>query len=162
MTREEKERIVELIGTMKESINVLQMLIEKEDTCTRKVPEVTSSKNDSIPKEIDEKMVKKLLKKMGVPHIKGYYYICYAVVLLSKNKGMKISLGLYPETAKKFDTTGSRVERAIRHAVERTFETGDYEVLDEVFGNAARADKGKVTNSEFLHTCVEYLEEKLS
>ena len=166
MTRDEKKQVVELINTIQKAISTLQLIIEKDEepNVRMNVPmtTVSESENKSIPKEIDEKMIKKLLREMGVPvNIKGYRYICYAVECLSKEKGMKISLGLYPKVAKKFDTTGSRVERAIRHAVERTFEMGSYEVLDEVFGDVVRS-RGKVTNSEFLYTCVEYLEDNLS
>ena len=126
------------------------------------VPAVTVSETDSTPREIDERMVKKLLKEMAVPmNIKGYQYLSKAIVLLSKEKGMKISLGLYPKVAKEFGTTGSRVERSIRHAVERTFEIGNYTMLNEVCGTKVSVTKGKMTNSEFMYAIVEYLEEQL-
>lgn len=166
MTKKEKKQIMELIDTIQSAMSTLRTVIEKdEDPIPAADVTVTASKTESnsTPREIDERMVKKLLKEMGVPvNIKGYRYICNAVVCLSKEKEMKISLGLYPKVAKEFGTTGSRVERAIRHAVERTFETGSYEVLDEIFGETVRNNKGKVTNSEFLYTCVEYLEDKMS
>ena len=75
---------------------------------------------------------------------------------------MKISLGLYPKVARDFATTSSRVERAIRHAVERTFERGNYDVINEVFGTKVSATKGKLTNSEFMYACIEYLEDLLA
>ena len=166
MTIEDKKMIMELIDTIQSAMSTLRTVIEKdEEPIPAADVTVTASKTESnsTPREIDERMVKKLLKEMGVPvNIKGYRYICNAVVCLSKEKEMKISLGLYPKVAKEFGTTGSRVERAIRHAVERTFETGSYEVLDEIFGETVRNNKGKVTNSEFLYTCVEYLEDKMS
>lgn len=166
MTNEDKKMIMELIDTIQSAMSTLRTVIEKdEEPIPTADVTVTASKTESnsTPREIDERMVKKLLKEMGVPvNIKGYRYICNAVVCLSKEKEMKISLGLYPKVAKEFGTTGSRVERAIRHAVERTFETGSYEVLDEIFGETVRNNKGKVTNSEFLYTCVEYLEDKMS
>lgn len=166
MTNEDKKMIMELIDTIQSAMSTLRTVIEKdEEPIPTADVTVTASKTESnsTPREIDERMVKKLLKEMRVPvNIKGYRYICNAVVCLSKEKEMKISLGLYPKVAKEFGTTGSRVERAIRHAVERTFETGSYEVLDEIFGETVRNNKGKVTNSEFLYTCVEYLEDKMS
>ena len=167
MTNEDKKMIMELIDTIQSAMSTLRTVIEKDEESSVPAADatVTASKTESnsTPREIDERMVKKLLKEMGVPvNIKGYRYICNAVVCLSKEKEMKISLGLYPKVAKEFGTTGSRVERAIRHAVERTFETGSYEVLDEIFGETVRNNKGKVTNSEFLYTCVEYLEDKMS
>ncbi len=167
MTREEKERIIELIYAMKESLNVLQTMIKKDEESSVPTADVTVTaskiESDSTSREIDERMVKKLLKEMGVPlNIKGYRYLSSAIVTLSKEKGMKISLGLYPKVAREFATTGSRVERAIRHAVERTFERGNYDVINEVFGTKVSATKGKLTNSEFMYACIEYLEDLLA
>ena len=165
MTREEKERIIELIYTMKESLNVLQTMIKEDEESSVPTADVTvtaSKISDSTSREIDERMVKKLLKEMCVPmNIKGYQYLSKAIVLLSKEKGMKISLGLYPKVAKEFGTTGSRVERSIRHAVERTFEIGNYTMLYEVCGTKVSVTKGKMTNSEFMYAIVDYLEEQL-
>lgn len=167
MTREEKERIIELIDTMKESLNVLQTMIEKDEESSVPTADVTvtasKTESNSTPREIDERIVKKLLKEMGVPlNIKGYRYLINAIVTLSKEKEMKISLGLYPKVAREFATTSSRVERAIRHAVERTFERGNYDVINEVFGTKVSATKGKLTNSEFMYACIEYLEDLLA
>lgn len=162
MTKEDKMMVLELINTIQKSMSALQAIIEKdEEPCVwMNVPAAAETKNDSTPREIDERMVKKLLKELGVPvNIKGYRYICNAIVCLSKEKEMKISLGLYPKVAKEFGTTGSRVERAIRHAVERTFERGNYDVINEVFGSKVSATKGKLTNSEFMYACIEYLED---
>ena len=165
MTNEDRKMVLELIGTIQKATSTLQELLEKEEKPVRSVPTVVTvseTKNDSTSKEIDEKMVKKLLKEMAVPmNIKGYRYLSNAIVLLSKEKGMKISLGLYPKVAKNFNTTGSRVERSIRHAVERTFEIGNYDVLYKVFGTKVSITKGKLTNSEFMYACIEYLEEQL-
>ena len=167
MTREEKERIIELIYAMKESLNVLQTMIKKDEESSVPTADVTvtasKTESDSTPREIDERIVKKLLKEMGVPlNIKGYRYLINAIVTLSKEKEMKISLGLYPKVAREFATTSSRVERAIRHAVERTFERGNYDVINEVFGTKVSATKGKLTNSEFMYACIEYLEDLLA
>ncbi len=165
MTKEDKMMVWELIGTIQKATSTLQEILEKEEKTVRSVPTVVTvseTENDSTPREIDERMVKKLLKEMGVPmNIKGYQYLSKAIVLLSKEKGMKISLGLYPKVAKEFGTTGSRVERSIRHAVERTFEIGNYTMLYEVCGTKVSVTKGKMTNSEFMYAIVEYLEEQL-
>ena len=164
MTKEDKMMVLELINTIQKSMSALQAIIEKDEKpCVRmNVPAAAETKNDSTPREIDERMVKKLLKEMAVPmNIKGYQYLSKAIVILSKEKGLKISLGLYPKVAKEFGTTGSRVERSIRHAVERTFEIGNCDVLYEVFGTKVRSTKGKLTNSEFMYACIEYMEEQL-
>lgn len=165
MTKKEKKQIMELIDTIQSAMCTLQAIIEKdEEPCVRmNVPAaetVSETKNDLTPREIDERIVKKLLKEMGVPmNIKGYRYLSNAIVTLSKEKEMKISIGLYPKVAREFATTSSRVERAIRHAVERTFERGNYDVINEVFGSKVSATKGKLTNSEFMYACIEYLED---
>ena len=161
MTNEDKKTITELIDTIQAAMATLRTVIENDEEPKPSVS--VSAVTDTTPREIDEKLVKRLLKEIGVPvNLKGYRYICSAIVYLSQDKGMKISLGLYPKVAKEFGTTGSRVERAIRHAVERTFEKGNYATMSEVFGTKTCAHSGKLTNSEFLYTCVEYLEEQLS
>lgn len=161
MTNEDKKTIIELIDTIQAAMGTLRTVIENDEEPKPSVS--VSAVTDTTPREIDERMVKKLLKEMGVPlNIKGYRYLSSAIVSLSKEKGMKISLGLYPKVAREFATTGSRVERAIRHAVERTFEIGNYDVINEVFGTKVSATKGKLTNSEFMYVCIEYLEELMA
>ncbi len=167
MTKEDKMMVLELIDTIQTAMSTLRTVIEKDEESSVPTADVTvtasKTESNSTPREIDERMVKKLLKEMGVPlNIKGYRYLSSAIVTLSKEKGMKISLGLYPKVARDFATTSSRVERAIRHAVERTFERGNYDVINEVFGTKVSATKGKLTNSEFMYACIEYLEDLLA
>lgn len=167
MTNEDKKMIMELIDTIQSAMSTLRTVIEKDEVSSVPTADVTvtvsKTESDSTPREIDERMVKKLLKEMAVPmNIKGYQYLSKAIVVLSKEKGMKISLGLYPKVAREFATTSSRVERAIRHAVERTFERGNYDVINEVFGTKVSVTKGKLTNSEFMYACIEYLEDLLA
>ena len=163
MTNEDKKMIMELIDTIQSAMSTLRTVIEKDEDAADVTVTVSKTESDSTPREIDERMVKKLLKEMGVPlNIKGYRYLSSAIVTLSKEKEMKISLGLYPKVAREFATTSSRVERAIRHAVERTFERGNYDVINEVFGTKVSATKGKLTNSEFMYACIEYLEDLLA
>lgn len=167
MTKEDKMMVLELIDTIQTAMSTLRTVIEKDEESSVSTADVTvtasKTESNSTPREIDERMVKKLLKEMAVPmNIKGYQYLSKAIVVLSKEKGMKISLGLYPKVAREFATTSSRVERAIRHAVERTFERGNYDVINEVFGTKVSATKGKLTNSEFMYACIEYLEDLLA
>lgn len=167
MTNEDKKMIMELIDTIQSAMSTLRTVIEKDEVSSVPTADVTvtasKTESNSTPREIDERIVKKLLKEMGVPlNIKGYRYLINAIVTLSKEKEMKISLGLYPKVAREFATTSSRVERAIRHAVERTFERGNYDVINEVFGTKVSATKGKLTNSEFMYACIEYLEDLLA
>ncbi len=110
----------------------------------------------SIMKKEDESiesLVTKIMHEVGVPaHIKGYQYIREAIILAvddieAVNSITKI---LYPTLAKKFKTTPSRVERAIRHAIEVAWSRGEMEVNNSMFGNTISATKGKPTNSEFI------------
>ena len=99
--------------------------------------------------------VTKLLHGLGVPsHIKGYQYIREGVILMYNNPDIvgAITKELYPEIAKRFDTTVSRVERAIRHAIEVSWNRGDIDLMEEIFGHSVDYDRAKPTNSEFIVT----------
>lgn len=103
-----------------------------------------------------ERRITEVLKDLGVPtHLKGYDYLRSAIAMCVEDKYIldKITVHLYPELAKKYDTTASRIERAIRHAVEVAWSRGDLYVLNQYFGNTISLSKGKATNSEFL-SCV--------
>jgi len=100
-----------------------------------------------------ESMVTEVIHEIGVPaHIKGYQYLREAIILAVNNMDMinAVTKVLYPEVAKTFDTTPSRVERAIRHAIEVAWDRGDIEVLQKFFGYTVSNIKGKPTNSEFI------------
>jgi len=104
--------------------------------------------------------VTKILHELGVPsHIKGYQYIREGIILLYSNPEMigGITKELYPEIASKFDTTVSRVERAIRHAIEVSWNRGDWDLMEEIFGHSVDIDKAKPTNSEFIVTVADKL-----
>ena len=92
-------------------------------------------------------------------HIKGYQYIRDAIIMIYNNSSYigGITKQLYPDIAKKFDTTPSRVERAIRHAIEVSWSRGDYDLMDEIFGHSVDFDRAKPTNSEFLATLADKL-----
>ena len=99
--------------------------------------------------------VTKLLHGLGVPsHIKGYQYIREGVLLMYEKPDIvgAITKELYPEIANRFDTTVSRVERAIRHAIEVSWNRGDIDLMEEVFGHSVDYDRAKPTNSEFIVT----------
>ena len=94
-----------------------------------------------------------MIHDVGVPaHIKGYQYIREAILLAVENEEIinAITKTLYPTLAKKFNTTPSRVERAIRHAIEVAWNRGQIEVHDKIFGYTVNSNKGKPTNSEFI------------
>ena len=100
-----------------------------------------------------EIIVTDIIHKIGVPaHIKGYHYLREAIMECVNDKEMLESVTklLYPAVAKKFSTTPSRVERAIRHAIEIAWDRGDIDTLNSYFGYTINTGKGKPTNSEFI------------
>lgn len=100
-----------------------------------------------------EAVVTEVLHEIGVPaHIKGYQYLREAIIMTINDMEAinSVTKVLYPEVAKKFDTTPSRVERAIRHAIEVAWDRGDIETLQKFFGYTVSNVKGKPTNSEFI------------
>ena len=99
--------------------------------------------------------ITKTLHELGVPsHIKGYQYIREGISLVYNKPDIVggITKELYPEIAKKYDSTVSRVERAIRHAIEVSWNRGNWDLMEEIFGHSVDIDKAKPTNSEFIVT----------
>lgn len=100
-----------------------------------------------------ETQVTKIIHQIGVPaHIKGYQYLCTAILLTVKDSEIinSVTKVLYPSVAKKYQTTTSRVERAIRHAIEVAWDRGDVDTLNSYFGYTIQNNRGKPTNSEFI------------
>ena len=94
-----------------------------------------------------------MMRDIGVPaHIKGYPYLREAIKLCVENPDMlnSVTKVLYPTVAKTFKSTSSRVERAIRHAIEVAWDRGNIEVLNSYFGYTIQTERGKPTNSEFI------------
>ena len=104
--------------------------------------------------------ITKILHELGVPSpIKGYQYIREGIQMLYDRPEVigGITKELYPDIAKKFDTTVSRVERAIRHAIEVSWNRGNWQLMEEIFGHSVDIDKAKPTNSEFIVTVADKL-----
>lgn len=104
--------------------------------------------------------ITKMLHELGMPsHIKGYQYIREGVIMIYNDPNIigGITKELYPELAGKFDTTVSRVERAIRHAIEVSWNRGNWDYMEELFGHSVDIDKAKPTNSEFIVTVADKL-----
>ena len=100
-----------------------------------------------------ENRVTNMLHEIGIPaHIKGYHYLRDAIIMAVKDMDVlnAITKILYPTVAKKYQTASSRVERAIRHAIEVAWSRGKLDTLDELFGYTVSTGKGKPTNSEFI------------
>ena len=98
-------------------------------------------------------LVTQMIHEIGVPaHIKGYLYLRTAIIMAVENMDVlnAVTKQLYPDIAKEYGTTDTRVERAIRHAIEVAWERGNIDIIHELFGYTIQADKGKPTNSEFI------------
>lgn len=110
-------------------------------------------KNQSNQTQDIEMIVTKIFHQIGVPaHIKGYHYLREAIMMAIKDIDIinSITKQLYPSVAKTYNTTSSRVERAIRHAIEVAWDRGDVDILNSYFGYTIHNGRGKPTNSEFI------------
>ena len=109
-----------------------------------------NEENQKVSIETD---VTNVIHEIGVPaHIKGYQYLRDSIIMAVDDADIlnSITKVLYPAIAKKYQTTASRVERAIRHAIEVAWSRGKMETLEELFGYTVNNGKGKPTNSEFI------------
>ena len=96
-----------------------------------------------------------MLHDLGIPsHIKGYQYLRDSIYIIYQNPELvgAVTKEVYPEIAAKYDTTSSRVERAIRHAIELSWSRADYRMMEEIFSNSVDIERSKPTNSEFIVT----------
>ena len=116
------------------------------------------------PRQTLEANVTAIIHEIGVPaHIKGYQYLREGIIITVQNMDVinAVTKVLYPEIAKRFGTTASRVERAIRHAIEVAWDRGDIETLQKYFGYTVNSAKGKPTNSEFIAMIADRLQLQL-
>ena len=134
------------------------------EKCMMEAPQNNNSSNRSLQvedivvrqgnREKDLNMlVTQMIHEIGVPaHIKGYLYLRTAILMAVKNMDIlnAVTKQLYPDIAKEHGTTDTRVERAIRHAIEVAWERGNIDMIHDLFGYTIQADKGKPTNSEFI------------
>ena len=137
------DRLRELVGT-----TTANSVFEKRKAQYMFKPQSKSKKMAPI-----EVRVTNLIHDVGVPaHIKGYQYLREAIIMAVENEEIinAVTKTLYPTLAKAFKTTPSRVERAIRHAIEVAWNRGQIEVHDKIFGYTVNSNKGKPTNSEFI------------
>ena len=128
---------------------------------------ILTNKNISISKEDPqlEQLVTNIFHELGMPaHIKGYEYLRYAILRVIENRNLlhSVTKELYPMTAKAFGSKPSRVERAIRHAIEVAWTRGDADNIAKLFGCTVLSSRGKPTNSEFLAMIADKIILKLS
>ncbi len=122
--------------------------LHKSESYTEKKPVHISNTSRSLEVEVTN-----IMHEIGVPaHIKGYQYLRDAIMMVVKDLDVinSITKLLYPSIAKEYNTTPSRVERAIRHAIEVAWSRGQVEAIDALFGYTVNIGKGKPTNSEFI------------
>ncbi len=128
---------------------------------SKRITQLSQWKSKSVKPTVKERFTEKemdivisdIMRQIGVPaHIKGYHYLRSAIKLCIEDNEMLSSVTkiLYPTVAKMYSTTASRVERAIRHAIEVAWDRGDVDVLSSYFGYTIQCERGKPTNSEFI------------
>jgi len=158
----EKELLRELAETLRRASEIASQLGLADDVIPE-VPEETSATNigvgeeqtefKQITKKDLEKAVTKLFIDLGIPaHIKGYKYLRTAILMAVEEPEVLelVTKKLYPNVARVYNTTASRVERAIRHAIETACEKGNYQRINEIFGYTLDMDSGKPVNSAFI------------
>ena len=127
-------------------------------------PLAVSATTASAPLPDLETQVTQIIHQIGVPaHIKGYQYLRTAILMTISDSEIinSVTKVLYPSVAKKYATTTSRVERAIRHAIEVAWDRGDVDTLNSYFGYTIQNNRGKPTNSEFIAMIADNLRLKL-
>lgn len=136
-----------LVSRIRQLKDVNQNIIRPEYS-----PEAKSSHQPSVPRNLEVE-VTSVMHDIGVPaHIKGYQYLRDAIMMVVNNLDIinSITKQLYPSIAREYNTTPSRVERAIRHAIEVAWSRGQVDAIDQLFGYTINLGKGKPTNSEFI------------
>lgn len=149
----ESERVMQILTDLMKNNREFQIMItipaqeDKADAAAAQTVKGFAAERDL------EKDVTDMIHEIGVPaHIKGYQYLRDAIQMSVNDMDMlgSITKTLYPTIASKYQTTPSRVERAIRHAIEVAWNRGRMETLDALFGYTINTGKGKPTNSEFI------------
>ena len=154
-----REELIKEIKMITRSMERIVKLLEEE---AAEIPDKTSPAKAELPikNEVNEKDITQLLKRMGIPaHIGGYSYLRTGVMMTLEDPELRgaITKALYPKIAKKYNVTASKVERAIRHAIEVSMSRIDYEFYLKVFENTVSPDKGKPTNRQYILSLVDYL-----
>ena len=146
------------MSTLEMQVDALMRLCtaEKESDRSRvreEVRKMLETQKLSRASSDPEYLIRELLLELGAPdHLVGHPYVIRAILLVIGDQLYinHITFGLYPQLAVEFDTTPTRVERAIRHLIEVTWCRGDLDMLDRYFGNTISASRGKPTNGEFI------------
>ena len=141
------------IDLLVKRIRELKVNKNKKDRQLVTYPKKDETKQINFHSKSVESFITKIIHEVGVPaHIKGYKFLREAIILVLKdsNNLEQITKVLYPKIARKYRTTTSRVERAIRHAIESAWRKGNVELISDIFGNTIYDSRKKPTNSEFI------------
>ncbi len=156
MEVQDKERAFQILYQLLMRNEGFQVMINvplQEETGESLENIIVEKKEHDLKKDVTD-----IIHEIGVPaHIKGYQYLREAIMLSVEDNEMlsAVTKILYPAIAKKYHTTSSRVERAIRHAIEVAWNRGNMDILDSMFGYTINVGKGKPTNSEFIALIVD-------
>ena len=153
-TTKDNEKVYKILGDLMNADKEFQIMITVPSTksSTAQIQTSKTQKQNVNIRDLEQD-VTNMIHEIGVPaHIKGYQYLREAIMMSVEDPAMISSITkiLYPTIAKRFQTTPSRVERAIRHAIEVAWSRGRMETLDALFGYTIDTGKGKPTNSEFI------------
>ena len=152
-TAKDNEKIYKILGDLMSANKEFQIMITVPSAKGEGADPVRETTVRKEPARDLEQDVTDMIHEIGVPaHIKGYQYVREAIMITVENMDVinSVTKILYPEVAKRYHTTPSRVERAIRHAIEVAWDRGDLETLQRFFGYTVSNAKGKPTNSEFI------------
>ncbi len=152
-TTKDNEKVYKILDDLIGRGQEFQIMITVPSSKKGTAPEVIEKPGKQETARDLEQDVTNMIHEIGVPaHIKGYQYLREAIMMSVEDPVMISSITkiLYPTIAKRFQTTPSRVERAIRHAIEVAWSRGRMETLDALFGYTIDTGKGKPTNSEFI------------
>lgn len=142
-----------LVEEGNETFNIYDEISRVKNLKTKDVLHIRKDDEGALRENQLEITVTEIIHEIGVPaHIKGYQYLRSSILLAVNDMDIlnSITKQLYPSIAKKYDTTSSRVERAIRHAIEVAWERGKTDTIDELFGYSISKGRQKPTNSEFI------------
>ena len=160
------EQQIKVLNVLKDRKNVKFLPWEENENtlekCILEMPETKPNSNLQVEDMVVQQgsrnkdmnvLITQMIHEIGVPaHIKGYLYLREAIKMVIENVELlgAVTKELYPSIAKKFNTTPSRVERAIRHAIEVAWSRGKVDTINQLFGYTVHNTKGKPTNSEFI------------
>ncbi len=153
-TTKDNDKVYKILGDLLNTDKEFQIMITVPSTRGDDAKNVVNKeqKQEAVVRDLEQDVTNMIHENSVPTHMKGYQYLREAIMMSVEDSSMISSITkiLYPTIAKRFQTTPSRVERAIRHAIEVAWSRGRMETLDSLFGYTIDTGKGKPTNSEFI------------